>query len=95
MKEQSPVAWLWQQLATILPTQDYLDLQIGYQEQQRRYDRQSRLNTARRELALYERIVTTYGPDSQQHSRYKDKIACCKATIACCKATIAQLESEQ
>lgn len=85
MKEQSPVNWLWTELIKILPTQDYIDLQIGYQEQQRRYSRQSRLNTARRELALYEHNLRTC--HESRRTVYAEKIERRKATIA-------KLESE-
>lgn len=84
MKEQNPVAWLWNELANILPTQDYLDLQIGYQEQQRRYSRAGKLRQARDDIDLYEQLRTC---EASRQAGYRKKIASRKATIA-------RLESE-
>ena len=79
-KPQTPVQWLWDELVALLPTQDYLDLQISFQEQQRRYNRASLLRHTRRELALYEQRVRVC--DDSWVSSYERKIARRKAKIA-------------
>lgn len=53
---QKPIDWLWERLTTMLPTQDYLELQIGFQERQHRCNQAAKLRTARNELARYERM---------------------------------------
>lgn len=87
---QNPVKWLWERLSELLPVQDYLDLQIGFQEQQRRYQRASLLRHTRRELALFEHNLQ--GCHLSRRDSYLKKIAHRKERIAELEA---ELDAEQ
>lgn len=82
MKPDNPTLWLWTQLETLLSEPTIAMLRQGYTEQSKRYNRAAQLRQARRELAVFERIITTYGPDTKQYQRYAKRIATRKAKIA-------------
>jgi hypothetical protein len=82
MKRDTPINWLWAQLETLLsdPTLDLL--RKNYDAQKHQYDLAAKIRQARRELATFERIITTAGPDTPKYQRYAAKIARRKARIA-------------
>ena len=82
MKPDNPTLWLWQQLDTLLSQSTLDSLHAGYKAQSERYNRAAKIRQTRRELHLYERAITTYGPDTSRYANLKKKIEGRKARLA-------------
>lgn len=81
-KLPTPLAYLWAELDTLLSDATIAELRRRVAAHTDRYNRAAKLRQAERELALYERIITTAGPDTVKYRRYAVKIERRKARIA-------------
>lgn len=77
---ETPLNFLWRRLAELLPTQDYLALQIEYAEQRRRYTAAAELRARRKELARWQKLLP--GVDPSRRAWWEGKIARRVAWIA-------------
>ena len=84
----TPTAWLWHQLDALLSDATLDDLRRRYDAYSHRYGLAGKIKQTQRELAWYEKAITTYGLDSTVYRR-------CAKMIATRKARIAKLQDEQ
>jgi len=75
MKPNTPIAYLWRQLETLLSEPALELLRKNYDERKHAYERAAKIRQARRELANYQRMIVTKGPGTNAWIRLERKIA--------------------
>lgn len=73
-KLPTPLAFLWSELDGLLSDATLAELRRRVAAHTDRYNRAAKLRQAERELATFERIITTAGPDTPKYKRYAVKI---------------------
>ena len=81
MNSETPIAYLWRQLETLL-SEPALDLlRKNYAAHKHAYERPAKIRGLRRELDTLCQCITTHSPNSPRYWRYAKKITRCRARI--------------
>ncbi len=73
-RPEQPLKWLLRELAQYLDGEALDTIQSDFEIVKRRYDTASKLRLAQKDLALYRRNQTLYGPDTARYKSYTVKI---------------------